>query len=122
VCECATVKENFCIASERSGLGQRKYAKRYFSTTLKGTVSRENLYSIFSIDHILLVLLELLDEDLKFRRIIQPKRKLASVGYTGESGLLSVAYTGESGLIGVGYTGKFGLPGVAYTGEYRSLV
>ncbi len=36
---------------------------------LKGTVSRDNLYSIFSIDHILLVLLEVLYEDLKFRRI-----------------------------------------------------
>ncbi len=55
-----------------------------------------------------------------FRGVIQPKRKLAGVGYTGESGLLGVAYAGESGLTGVGYTGKFDRPGVAYTGEYRS--
>jgi hypothetical protein len=46
-----------------------------------------------------------------FRCVIQLKRKLAGVGYTG-----------ESGLPGVGHTGKFGLPGVAYTGEYRSSV
>jgi hypothetical protein len=59
-----------------------------------------------------------------FRCVIQPKRNLAGVGYTGESGLLGVAYTGASGLTGVGYTdtGKFGLSGVAYTGEYRSSV
>ncbi len=36
---------------------------------LKGTVSRDSLYSIFFIDHILLVLLEVLYEDFKFRRI-----------------------------------------------------
>ncbi len=36
---------------------------------LKGTVSRDNLYSIFFIHHILLVLLEVLYEDFKFRRI-----------------------------------------------------
>ncbi len=52
-----------------------------------------------------------------FRCVIQPKRKLAGVGYTGESGPLGVAYAGESGLTGVGYTSKLGLPGVAYTGE-----
>jgi hypothetical protein len=57
-----------------------------------------------------------------FRCVLQPQRKLAGVGYTGESGLIGVAYAGESGLIGVGYTGKFGLPGVVYTGEYRSSV
>jgi hypothetical protein len=33
----------------------------------KGTVSRDNLYSIFFIHHILLVLLEVLYEDFKFR-------------------------------------------------------
>jgi hypothetical protein len=54
--------------------------------------------------------------------VIQPKRKLAGVGYTSESGLLGVAYAGETGLTGVGYTSKFGLPGGAYTGEYRSSV
>ncbi len=57
-----------------------------------------------------------------FRCVIQLKRKLAGVGYTGESGLLGVAYAGDSGLIGVGYTGKFRLPGVAYTDENRSSV
>ncbi len=57
---------------------------------------------------------------MNFCCVIQLKRKLASVGYTGESGLLGVAYAGESGLIGVGYTGKFILPGVAYTSEYTS--
>jgi hypothetical protein len=36
---------------------------------LKGTVSRDNLYSIFFIDHSLLVSLEVLYEDFKFRRI-----------------------------------------------------
>jgi hypothetical protein len=36
---------------------------------LKGTVSRDNLYSIFSIDHILLVLLEVLIGDFKCWRI-----------------------------------------------------
>ncbi len=36
---------------------------------LKGTVSRDNLYSIFFIDYILLVLLEVIYEDFKFRRI-----------------------------------------------------
>jgi hypothetical protein len=36
---------------------------------LKGTVSRDNLYSIFFIDHILLVLLEVIYEDFKFQRI-----------------------------------------------------
>jgi hypothetical protein len=54
---------------------------------------------------------------MNFRCVIRPKRKLAGVGYTGESGLLGVAYTGESGLTGVGYTAKFGHPG-----EYRSSV
>ncbi len=54
--------------------------------------------------------------------VIQLKRKLAGVGYTGESGPLGVAYAGESGLTGVGYAGKFGLRGVAYTGEYRLSV
>ncbi len=38
-------------------------------TLLKGTVSRDNLYSIFFIHHILLVLLEVLYEDFKIRRI-----------------------------------------------------
>jgi hypothetical protein len=82
-------------------------------------VSRDNLYSIFFFDHILLVLLEVFFEDFKFCCVIQPNRKLASVGYTGESGLLGVAYAGEAGLTSVGYTGKFGLPSVAYTGEYK---
>jgi hypothetical protein len=58
----------------------------------------------------------------KFRCVIQPKRKIADVGYTGESGLLGVVYAGESRLTGVDYTGKFGLPSVAYTGEYRTSV
>jgi hypothetical protein len=31
----------------------------------------------------------------EFSGDIQPKRKLASVGYTGESGLPGEAYTGE---------------------------
>jgi hypothetical protein len=31
----------------------------------------------------------------EFRCVIQPKRKLAGVGYTGESGLPGVAYTTE---------------------------
>ncbi len=65
-------------------------------------MSQDNPYSIFFIDHILFVLLEVLYGDFKFRRIfrcvIQPKRKLAGVGYTGESGLLGVAYAGESWL------------------------
>jgi hypothetical protein len=38
------------------------------STGLKGTVSRDNLYWIFFIHHILLVLLQVLLEDFKFRR------------------------------------------------------
>ncbi len=59
---------------------------------------------------------------MNFRCVIQPKRNLAGVGYTGESGLLGVAYAGESGLTGVGYTSNFGLPGVAYTGENRLFV
>jgi hypothetical protein len=59
---------------------------------------------------------------MNFRCVIQQRRKLAGVGYTGESGLLRVAYAGESGLTSVGYTSKFGLPGVAHTGEYRSSV
>jgi hypothetical protein len=50
----------------------------------------------------------------EFCCVIQPKRKLAAVGYTSESGLLGVAYAGESGLAR--------LPGVAYTDEYRSSV
>ncbi len=36
---------------------------------VKGTVSRDNPYSVFFIDHILLVLLEVLYGDFKFRRI-----------------------------------------------------
>jgi hypothetical protein len=36
---------------------------------VKGTVSRDYLYSIFFINQILLVLLEVLHEDFKFRRI-----------------------------------------------------
>ncbi len=36
---------------------------------VKGTVSRDNPYSFFFIDHILLVLLEVLYGDFKFRRI-----------------------------------------------------
>jgi hypothetical protein len=36
------------------------------SALLKGTVSRDYLYSIFFINHILLVLLEVLNEDFKF--------------------------------------------------------
>jgi hypothetical protein len=39
------------------------------SCSFKGTVSRDNLYSIFFIGHILLVLLVVLYEDFKFRRI-----------------------------------------------------
>jgi hypothetical protein len=58
----------------------------------------------------------------KFSLCYSTKRKLAGVGYTGESGLLGVAYARESGLTGVGYTGKFELCDVAYTGEYRSSV
>jgi hypothetical protein len=62
---------------------------------LKGTMSRDNLYTNFFIDHILLVLLDVLYGDFKFRRIFavlfNQKRKLAGVGYTGESGLLGVA-------------------------------
>ncbi len=34
---------------------------------------------------------------MNFRGVIQPKRKLAGVGYTDESELLGVAYAGESG-------------------------
>ncbi len=49
-----------------------------------------------------------------FRCVIQPKRNLAGICYTGESGLLGVAYIR---LTGVGYTGESRLPGVAYTGE-----
>jgi hypothetical protein len=44
-------------------------------------------------------------------------KKLAGVGYTGESGLSCVGYTDESGLTGVGYTGESRLPGVPYLGE-----
>jgi hypothetical protein len=47
----------------------------------------------------------------EFSHGIQLKRKLAGVGYTGESGLLSVAYAGESEFAGV-----------AHTCEYRSSV
>ncbi len=36
---------------------------------VKGTVSRDNPYSVFFIDHILFVLLEVLYGDFKFRRI-----------------------------------------------------
>jgi hypothetical protein len=36
---------------------------------IKGTVSRDNPYSIFFIDHILLVSLEVLHGDFKFLRI-----------------------------------------------------
>ncbi len=83
-------------------------------------MSRDNPYSIFFIDHIPL-LLEVLYGEFKIsanvRCVIQPKRKLAGVGYTSESGLLGVAYAEEAGLTSVGYTGKFGLPGLAYTGE-----
>jgi hypothetical protein len=48
-----------------------KHAKKQIpkiscNRTLKGTVSRDNLYSIFFITHILLVLLEVLYEDFKF--------------------------------------------------------
>jgi hypothetical protein len=45
----------------------KKYSNIY--SVLKGTVSRDNIYSIFFIHHILLVLLEVLYEDFKFRRI-----------------------------------------------------
>jgi hypothetical protein len=38
---------------------------------------------------------------MNFPRVLQPKRKLAGIGYTGESGLLSVDYAGESVLTGV---------------------
>jgi hypothetical protein len=41
---------------------------------------------------------------MNFPCVLQPKRKLAGIGYTGESGLLGVAYAGESGLTGVAYT------------------
>ncbi len=62
-------------------------------------MSRDNLYSIFFIDHIFLVLLEVLYEDFKCQRIfagvIQTKRNLAGVGYTGESGLLGVPTSGS---------------------------
>jgi hypothetical protein len=44
-------------------------------------------------------------------------RKLADVGYTGESGISGVGDTDESGLTGVGYTGESRLYGVAYTNE-----
>jgi hypothetical protein len=63
---------------------------------------------------------------MNFRFVIQPKRKLAGVVYTGESGVTSVAYTGDSTqiffsqkLTNVGYTGESGLTGVGYTGESR---
>ncbi len=59
---------------------------------------------------------------MNFRCFIQPKTKLASVGYTVEPGLLGVANAGVSGLTGVGYTDKFGLRGVSYTSEYKSMV
>ncbi len=72
----------------------------------KRTVSRDNLYSTFFINHILLVLQEVLYEDLIFcRGVIQSLRNLAGVGYTDESGLPCVTYAGESGLTGVGNTG-----------------
>jgi hypothetical protein len=44
-------------------------AFKFNISLVKGTVSRDNLYSIFFIHHILLVLLEVLYEDFKFRRI-----------------------------------------------------
>jgi hypothetical protein len=42
---------------------------------------------------------------MNFLCVIQPKRQLAAVGYTGESGLLGIAYAGESELTSVAYTG-----------------
>jgi hypothetical protein len=90
---------------------------------LKKIVSRDNLYSIFSIDHILLVLLKVLYGDFKFRRIFVC---YSTKKVTGRCRLHWRVWTPrcslrwESELTGVGYTGKFGLPGVAYPGEYRS--
>ncbi len=57
-------------------------------------MSRDNLYTIFFIDHILLVLLEVIYEDFKFRPIFAVL--FNQKAYTGESGLLGVAYAGES--------------------------
>ncbi len=54
--------------------------------------------------------------------LIDHKKKLVGVDFTGDSGLLSVAYAGESGLTGLDYTGKSRLPGVVYTRESRSPV
>ncbi len=77
---------------------------------LIGTVSRDNLYSIFFIDHIILNLLEILFEDFKFWQIFtvllnQKGNCRCTVGYTGESGLVGVAYAGGVGLTGVANTG-----------------
>jgi hypothetical protein len=80
-------------------------------------MSRDYLYYIFFINHILLVSLEVLYEDFKFRRIFAVLFNLK-----GESELLGVAYAGKSGLTSVGFTGMFELLGVAYTSESRSSV
>jgi hypothetical protein len=107
-------------------LSARKTGEQNLITLfLTETVSRDNFYSIFFINHTLLVLLEELHEDFKFRRIFTVlfnKKGNSPVCYTVESGLLGVAYTRESGLTDVGYIGKFGLLSVAYTSEYRSSV
>ncbi len=66
---------------------------------LKGTVSQHNFCSIFLINHILLFSQRYSTRILNFDEVswcfIQPKRKLACLGYTGESGLPDVAYAGE---------------------------
>ncbi len=59
----------------------------------KGTVSRDIKYSIIFINPLLLVSLEVLYDDLIFRGVIQPWRKLAGVAYTGE--LLYLLYLKE---------------------------
>ncbi len=53
----------------KSALEIKKSPGAEKTSHLKGTVSRDNLYSIFFIDHILLVLLEVIYEDFKVRRI-----------------------------------------------------
>jgi hypothetical protein len=61
-------------AGQRASFYLHKYLKNTSPPILhsyvpKGTVSRDNFYSIFLINHILLVLQEVLYEDFKFCRI-----------------------------------------------------
>jgi hypothetical protein len=53
----------------------------------------------------------------EFSQCYSTVKKLASVGYTGESRIPGITCAGESGFTSAGYIGKSGFPGAAYSRE-----